>query len=532
MYNWNVWSISVAIIALAIISPVLAIFYSAFLGDTSLWPHLFSTVLPRYISNTVILMLGVGILSLIFGVSTAWIVTRYNFPGKKIFEWALLLPAAVPAYIIAYTYTEIFEYAGPFQSFLRNTFDWNNASDYWFPNIRSIEGAILVMSAVLYPYVYLMTRASFLTLPISFIQTSEIYGRNPFYSVALPLARPGIVAGLALVLMETISDFGTVDYFAVETLTLGVFNVWLGMNSLSGAAQISSVLFIFVVVLLTIEFLARRNQRFFEKSSGQNKLISEQTNSLKKFVCFLVCIIPLTLGFIIPVSILINFILSGLSVIDFKVIFQTAFYSISLASIGAVIVMIISFLMIMVSNYKANTFQKILIFLSSCGYAFPGTILAVGVVVFVGWLNDLIYFNLSYTIGGLLVLLFAYTTRFLAIGTGALKSGFNFINPNILDASKTMGVGFGKSLSKLIFPLIFTNIIVGAILVFVDILKELPITILLRPFNFETLATYVYQYASDEMLKESSFAAIMIIVAGLGPVIYLNSRIKKISQIK
>ena len=207
MYNWNLWSISVAIIALAIISPVLAIFYSAFLGDTSLWPHLFSTVLPRYISNTVILMLGVGILSLIFGVSTAWTVTRYNFPGKKIFEWALLLPAAVPSYIIAYTYTEIFEYAGPFQSFLRNIFDWNNASDYWFPNIRSIEGAILVMSAVLYPYVYLMTRASFLTLPISFIQTSEIYGRNPFYSVALPLARPGIVAGLALVLMETISDF-------------------------------------------------------------------------------------------------------------------------------------------------------------------------------------------------------------------------------------------------------------------------------------------------------------------------------------
>ena len=221
-----------------------------------------------------------------------------------------------------------------------------------------------------------------------------------------------------------------------------------------------------------------------------------------------------------------------MSVIDFKVIFQTAFYSISLALIGALIVMIISFLMIMVSNYKANTFQKILIFLSSCGYAFPGTILAVGVVVFVGWLNDLIYFNLSYTIGGLLVLLFAYTTRFLAIGTGALKSGFNFINPNILDASKTMGIGFGKSLRKLIFPLIFTNIIVGAILVFVDILKELPITILLRPFNFETLATYVYQYASDEMLKESSFAAIMIIVAGLGPVIYLNSRIKKISQVK
>ena len=242
MSTWNIWSVLVVIIALVIIAPVLAIFYSAFLGDTSLWPHLFSTVLPRYILNTLVLMIGVGCLSLTFGVSTAWMVTRYDFPGKFILEWALLLPAAVPAYIIAYVYTDIFEYAGPVQGMLRELFGWNNSQDYWFPNIRSMGGAILVMSSVLYPYVYLMTRASFLTIPISFFQTSSIYGRNTFFYVALPLARPGIVAGLALVLMETISDFGTVDYFALDTLTLGVFNVWLGMNSLSGASQISSIL--------------------------------------------------------------------------------------------------------------------------------------------------------------------------------------------------------------------------------------------------------------------------------------------------
>ena len=228
-------------LALIIIAPILGVFYSAFLGDTSLWPHLFSTVLPRYIYNTVILMIGVGFLSLIFGISTAWVVTRYNFFGKFFFEWALLLPAAVPAYIIAYTYTDFLEYAGPLQKFLRELFGWHNSSDYWFPEIRSMGGAILVMSCVLYPYIYMLTRASFLSVPISFYQTSLIYGRNSFYSVALPLARPGIFAGLALVLMETISDFGTVEYFALETLTLGVFNVWLGMNSLSGASQISSV---------------------------------------------------------------------------------------------------------------------------------------------------------------------------------------------------------------------------------------------------------------------------------------------------
>ena len=530
--SWNIWSVSVVIISLIIIAPVLAIFYSAFLGDTSLWSHLFSTVLPRYTFNTLTLMFGVGSLSLFFGISSAWVVTRYNFPFKFLFEWALLLPAAVPAYIIAYTYTDIFEYAGPFQGMLRDIFGWSSANDYWFPNIRSMGGAILVMSSVLYPYIYLMTRASFLTIPASFYQTSQIHGRNTFWLVALPLARPGIVAGLALVLMETISDFGTVDYFALETLTLGVFNVWMGMNSLSGAAQISSVLFLIVVVLLTMEYLARRNQRFHEKSSGQNNLEEENISNLKKIECICICLLPIILGFIIPVSVLCNFVFSGFSIINFSEIIQTTVSSISLAFFGAIFVMGVSLLMIIVSSYKSNSFQKSIIFLASCGYAFPGTILAVGIVVFVGWLNDNIYFHFSYFAGGFLILIFAYTTRFLAVGNGAIRSGILRVHPNLMDANKTMGISFFIGIRKLIIPLIYTNILVGGILVFVDILKELPITLLLRPFNFETLATYVYQYASDELLEESSFAALIIILAGLGPVIFLSNTIKNISRKK
>ena len=532
MSNWNVWSVPVVIIALAIIAPVLAIFYSAFLGDTTLWPHLFSTVLPRYISNTLVLMLGVGSLSSVFGVSTAWIITRYNFPGKVVLEWALLLPAAVPAYIIAYTYTDFFEYAGPVQGFLRDLFGWGSSQDYWFPNIRSMGGAILVMSSVLYPYIYLMTRASFLSTSTSFFQTSSIYGRNTFLYVALPLARPGIIAGLALVLMEVISDFGTVDYFALETLTLGVFNVWLGMNSLSGASQISSILFLIVVVLLTLEYLARRNQRFHEKSSGQNIMPEQEISTFAKAICLIACLIPFTLGFLIPVIILLNFVLNGFAVINFNEILETTFASISLSLLAAILVMFVSFLMIVVASYKSNSFQKIIIFLASCGYAFPGTILAVGIVVFVGWLNELIYFHISYFMGGFMVLMFAYTIRFLAVGNGAIRSGVMRIHPNLMDASRTMGVSFFQSLRKIIFPLVYTNILVGGILVFVDILKELPITLLLRPFNFETLATYVYQYASDEMLEESSFAALIIVIAGLGPVIFLSSTIKNISKKK
>ena len=529
MSSWNIWSVPVGIISLIIISPVLAIFYSALLGDTTLWPHLFSTVLPRYLLNTLLLMLGVGSLSLVFGISTAWLVSRYEFPGRSIFEWALLLPAAVPAYIIAYTYTDLLEYAGPVQGYLREIFNWQNSQDYWFPNIRSLEGAVLVMSSVLYPYVYLLTRASFITLPISYFQTSAIYGRKPFFAVALPLARPAIIAGLALVLMETISDFGTVDYFAIETLTLGVFNVWLGMNSLSGAAQISSILFFIVVILLTLELIARRNQRFYEKHSRQESQDLEEISNFQKILFFITCLIPLILGFIIPVSVLLNFVLKGYAVVNISEVVDTAITSISISFVASTTIMLLSFIMVVVATYKSNTFQKSLIFLASCGYAFPGTILAVGVVVFVGWLNDIFYFRMSYFIGGFVVLIFAYTLRFLAIGNGSIRSGVTRINPNLIDASRTMGRSFLTTMKKIILPLTYTNILVGGILVFVDILKELPITLLLRPFNFETLATYVYQYASDEMLEESSFAALIIILAGLGPVIFLSRTIKKYS---
>jgi len=529
---WNKSSIFATFIALIIIAPIFAIFYSALLGDTSLWPHLFSTVLPRYISNTVILMIGVGILSSLLGVSTAWIVTRYNFYGRSFFEWALLLPAAVPAYIIAYTYTDFLEYAGPVQKIIREFFNFQNAEEYWFPEIRSMEGAIFVMSFVLYPYIYMTTRASFLTVPISFFQTSLIYGRNTFFSVALPLARPGIIAGLALVLMETVSDFGTVEYFALETLTLGVFNVWLGMNSLSGASQISSVLFVFVVVLLTIEYLARRNQRFHEKSSGQNMVESKSSSRLHKIICFLICLTPIVIGFVIPVSVLLNFIFSGFSIIDFKQIFYTSFFSITLAFTGAFFVMLVSIFLILISNYKSNNLQKSIIFLASCGYALPGTILAVGMVIFLGWINEYLHFHLSYFAGGFIVLIFAYIVRFLAVGNASIRSGILKIHPNAMDASLTMGAGFFRGVKIVIMPLILSNILIGGILVFVDILKELPITLLLRPFNFETLATYVYQYASDELLQESSFAALIIVVVGLGPIIFLNSALQRVSQKK
>ena len=329
--------------------------------------------------------------------------------------------------------------------------------------------------------------------------------------------------------METISDFGTVDYFALETLTLGVFNVWLGMNSLSGAAQISSILFFIVVLLLSLEFIARRNQRFHERHSRQISPELEETTPIQKVTFLTICIVPLMLGFVIPVFVLLNFVFKGYAVFNLSEVFQITSASLTISLLAAFFIMLVSFFLIVVSTYKSNNFQKTLIFLASCGYAFPGTILAVGIVVFIGWLNDLIYFRMSYFAGGFIVLVFAYCIRFLAVGNGAMRSGISRINPNLIDASRTMGRSFFTTIKRIIIPLTYTNLLVGGILVFVDILKELPITLLLRPFNFETLATYVYQYASDEMLEESSFAALIIVIAGLGPVIYLSSTIKKLS---
>ena len=261
-------------------------------------------------------------------------------------------------------------------------------------------------------------------------------------------------------------------------------------------------------------------------------LVPEKISTAKKSICFTICAIPIILGFIIPISILLNFVLSGFSIINFLEIFKIAFTSITLAFVGAFFVMITSIIMILISRYKSNNFQKSLIFLASCGYALPGTILAVGIVIFVGWINNLINFHLSYVAGGFIILIFAYTTRFLAVGNAAIRSGILKVHPNAMHASKTMGVNFFKSIQVVILPLIFTNVIIGGILVFVDILKELPITLLLRPFNFETLATYVYQYASDELLQESSFAALIIILVGLGPVILLNNTLNRVSRKK
>ncbi|MGI9525413.1 MAG: ABC transporter permease [Hyphomicrobiaceae bacterium] len=535
----SVWTIATAILIGLLLTPVLAVFVAAAGDSGELWQHLLETVLPRYVANTLTLMAGVGAVSLLFGVPTAWIVTHFRFPGCRIIDWMLLLPAAVPAYLVAYTYTDFLEYAGPIQGMIRDYFGWRSARDYWFPEIRSTEGAILIMGSVLYPYVYLMARTAFLLTPASLYEIGMVSGRNLFWSVGLPLARPAIVAGLALVLMEVVSDFGTVEYFAIETLTLGIFNVWLGMNSLPAAAQIASLSFLFIIILLSIELIARSRRRYMDTTRRSNVLVARSTRGWASACCVIICIVPVLIGFVIPVGVLISFVLRGYSLDLNEAVVAAAFNAFVLAATVALFVMAVASFLAVVSTYKGGPAVRRAAALASIGYAFPGTILAIGVVTASGYIDagisQLVAFlsgtaNQGWLSGSLALVILACVVRFQAIGYGAMTSGIARISPSIMQASRTLGRSFGSSLKEVILPLLTKSLIAGGLLVFVDVLKELPMTLLLRPFNYETLATYVYQFAKDELLEEAALPALMIVATGILPVIIMNAALRMLTR--
>ena len=528
----NAWSIGTLLLGIALIGPFGALLVTATGDSEGLWPHLLQTVFPRYIGNTLALMAGVASVSLVFGLTTAWIVARCDFKGRRIVEWMLLLPATIPAYIIAYTYTDLLEYAGPVQGFLRDSFGWVSAGDYWFPEIRSLGGAVLVMSSVLYPYIYIMARTAFRSTPVSFFEVAKIHNRNFMLTGDLALARPAIVAGLALVLMEVISDFGTVEFFAIETLTLGIFNVWLGMNNLAAAAQIAGVAFIFILGLLYIEKTARSRQRFVDTTQRSVEIPVRKCGFGLSITCNIVCLVPIILGFAIPVVVLIYFVLQGFSVSDFQAIRSSAVNSVLVSAAAAVCVVLAASIMVLTVTYRRHPILQTLTAISAAGYAFPGVILAIGVVSFSGFLDELFASALGtilgsgvegFLIGSTSLLIFAYVTRFQAIGYGALIAGTHRLPRNIMNASFVLGRDFSNSMLTHGPRLLRKSMLAAGLLVFVDVMKELPISLLLRPFNFNTLSTYVYQFAKDELLEEAAMAALGIVVVGLLPVILMNA---------
>lgn len=531
------WLVAALTLAGLVVAPVAVLVWMAFFPEENIWPHLFSTVLGTYVSSTLILMAGVGISVVVIGTGTAWLVVSCRFPGRRVFEWALLLPLAVPAYVIAYTYTDLLEFAGPIQGALRALFDWQTKRDYWFPDIRTMGGAISMLSLVLYPYVYAMARAAFLEQSVCVLEVSRTLGSGvwrAFFSVALPLARPAIAVGLTLAMMETLNDFGTVDYFAVRTLTRGVFDVWFFMGNPGGAAQIALVMLLFVVGLIWIERKSRARQRFHHTSTHVRALPGYHLTGAKKIFAVIACLLPILLGFIVPASVLGYYAVGYFDTSWTPEFLHYTRNSLELAAVSAIVTVAAAVLLAYAVRLNPSPAVRFGARLASVGYAIPGAVLAVGILIPAGALDNAVdaiaRTHLGFSTGLLLsgtstALVFAYMVRFMAVSFGAVESGLGKVTPNMDLASRALGHGPFSTLRKVHLPLIRGSLLTAIVLVFVDTMKELPATLVLRPFNFQTLATYVYQYASDELLEQCALAALTIVAAGVLPVIVLSRAI-------
>jgi len=533
------WFLSSFIIALLISLPIIAVVYLALFPEENAWPHLINTVLPSYLKNTVTLMLGVGLLTLCIGTGAAWLISMYDFPGKKWLSWALLLPFAVPAYVIAYVYTDFLEYAGPIQTSLRALFGWQNAKDYWFPEIRSMGGAIVMMSLVLYPYVYMLARATFLEQSISLYRISRSLGATPlqfFWRVSLPIARPAIAVGLSLVLMETLNDFGTVDYFAVRTLTAGLYDTWLNMGNLGGAAQIALLMVFVVVILISLERYSRRKQKQFHPRNQGEPIPTTTLQGVHGYIASAFAFLPVLLGFIAPFTLLVIYAVKYFEVSWHSNFITYAFNSFALAATAALITLVLGIVLAYSKRMNQNKLTQFFVNFSSLGYAIPGAVLAIGIIIPFAAFDNLVdgamreYFNFSSGLilsGTAFAIIFSYSVRFLAVSSGSVESSLSKVTPNMDMASRSLGQNHYQTLIKIHLPIIKRGALTGMLVVFVDCLKELPATLILRPFNFETLATQVYQFASDELLEQSALSALIIVLVGIIPVIFLDKSISK-----
>ena len=528
------WTVGAGAIATIVALPILTVFGLAFFPTENIWPHLWETVLPGYIVTTIELMAGVAAGTMLIGVSAAWLTTMCNFPGRRIFEWALVLPLAMPAYVVAYVYTDILEFAGPVQVLLRDMFGWSTSRDYWFPEIRSLGGAIIVMTMTLYPYVYLLARSAFLEQSSGVGEAARTLGCSAwaaFRRVSLPMARPSIVVGVALVLMETLNDFGTVDFFAVQTLTTGMFNVWLVMNNTGGGAQIAVVMLIFVVFLLVAERAARRRRGYHDTSTRPRRTIRFDLSPARKAAAVAICLVPVLVGFVVPAGLLLSYAIEFYDVSLGNRFPQAAFNSILLAALAAAAAVAIGLFLAYAVRLRKNHLLRNMARFASLGYAVPGAVLAIGILFPFGALDNAVdsvmrgTFGLSTGLilsGTIVAILFAYVVRFLALAYGTLEAGLGRVTPHMDDAARTLNHGPAQALVKVNLPIIRGSIMTAGILIFVDCMKELPATLLLRPFNFDTLATYVYQFASDELLEECALGAVTIVAAGVIPVILLT----------
>lgn len=520
-------------ISLIVALPLLTIAFMALAPAPGVWPHLISTTLPYSIEQTLLLMAGVATLTLVAGAGTAWLVTIYRFPGRDLFDWLLILPLALPTYITAYCYGEFLDYTGPAQTLLRDLAGFQSYQDYWFPAIRSLGGAIFIFSAVLYPYVYLTARASFALQSTHVLEVARTLGRTgsgALFAVALPMARPALAAGASLALMECINDVGAVEYLGVRTLTLSVFDAWIQRSSLAGASQLALVMFVFVILVVSLEYYGRRQHRF-QTGRTDRPMGESYLPSAKGMLATFICSIPLVAGFIIPVGVLIDGALTYGARNSFSAYASAAGNSILLSAITAATVVSLALIVGAALRLSSSRIMPAIARISSFGYAIPGTVIGLGLIIplaaFDNAFSQLMenYFGVATGLlisGSAIALLLAYIIRFMAVALGAIEAGWQRLSTNLDAAARTLGASPYSMLVSVHLPLLRPAIGAAALLVFVDTMKELPATLLLRPFNFETLATHIYTFASQEQFEQSSIAALTIVLAGLIPLILLH----------
>jgi len=526
-FNWDRWGIFAVLISTLVLLPIATVVWMAFFPVENIWPHLFATSLPRYLSNSLIIMVSVAIISSFVGTWCAWMIVTKDFPLRRILEWVLLFPLAIPAYIGAYSFVDFWEYAGPAQTALRDFFGWANSKDYYFPQVRSIGAAIFVISMSLYPYVYLLARAAFRDQSSRTFEVSRALGASPlraFWLVSLPLARPAIAIGTALVMMEALNDFGAVEFFAVQTLTTGIFTVWLEASNVGGAAQIAMVIFILVILLVVLERFSRRKMRVHQRDNQSIIPTRDILPFWKGIFVAKLCSLPILFGFIMPFSIMLHHAVNVEGLWTNTTFLRATWTSLWVGSFAAIFTVGAALVLVFGIRSSNSILPKIMAPIATIGYAAPGAVLALGILLpmayFDRFLADMVESFSGINIGLLLTgsasaVIFAYSVRFFALAFGSIDSAMGRFSPNIGHAARSLGMNPSRALSRVHVPMIWSSILIAVLLVFVDSIKELPATLLLRPFGFETLSTQIYNSASLENIEGASGASIIVILVGM-----------------
>lgn len=527
------WTLIAALIAVVVLAPVVSVVWIAFHPTENIWPHLMATVMPRYMAATLRLMLGVGIITAVAGTTAAWLVTIYRFPGSRWLSWALLFPLAVPAYVGAYALVDFLDYSGALQVALRDLTGWKSAADYWFPRVRSEWAAVLVLSAAYFPYVYLLARAAFREQSGGAYEVARSLGAGPwgvFWRVGLPLARPAVAAGVALALMETVADYGTVFHFGVQTLTTGIFTTWLSAGNAGGAAQIAGVSLAMILLLLTAERIGRRRARFHASARQIRPVVPVSLSGWRGWLAMLLCFVPFAMGFLLPVAVMTRHAVRNSSAWFEPGLIRALTNTLVTGGTAAVLTVAAAVLLVYGLRMAGRGVPRWILPVTALGYAAPGAVLALGLLIPLAALDHRVADAVLALTGhdpGLMItgtwaaITLAYVVRFFGVAQGAIDAAFGRISPNLPLAARALGRPAGMVLREIYLPMMRGSVGMALLIVFVDCVKELPATLLLRPFNFNTLATRTQELASLEKLGQAAPAALLVMAVGLLAVILM-----------